>query len=329
MLDDFRIVSQSQLRMVVVILAVVILSCCSRQVGRVDLSAVEVPRFAWHPEAEAQATIVALHGFNDYGWAFNDFGRSASRDEIRVIAIDQAGFGARDDAGLWPGSEKLVADALAELKRASQQYPDDPIYLLGESMGGAVALLAAKEVLGERTDPNAPMINLAGVILVAPAVWGEDRPNVLLRVSFWLLAQIVPGVKLSGDGIEIWPTDNIEVLRQMSRDELVLKDTRIDALYGLLRLVDETVEIEQHVTLPVLILAGRRDELIPIETTLGFANKLEALNCQIAVYESGWHMLLRDKQAPAVWEDIVSWIVDRSIPSDRRMKCRDLPSRLM
>ena len=35
---------------------------------------------------------------------------------------------------------------------------------------------------------------------------------------------------------------------------------------------------------------------------------------RVAVYESGYHMLLRDLQAETVWTDIAAWIGDRASP---------------
>jgi hypothetical protein len=34
----------------------------------------------------------------------------------------------------------------------------------------------------------------------------------------------------------------------------------------------------------------------------------------VAIYENGYHMLLRDLQAETVWTDIAAWITDRAQP---------------
>jgi acylglycerol lipase len=34
---------------------------------------------------------------------------------------------------------------------------------------------------------------------------------------------------------------------------------------------------------------------------------------RVALYESGFHMLLRDLQAETVWTDIAAWIADRDV----------------
>ena len=35
---------------------------------------------------------------------------------------------------------------------------------------------------------------------------------------------------------------------------------------------------------------------------------------RVAFYSKGWHMLLRDLQAPTVWDDVVVWLKDHQAP---------------
>ena len=53
--------------------------------------------------------IVALHGFNDYRAAFDDFGAFAAARGVLVEAYDQPGFGARPRPGPVAGHDELVA----------------------------------------------------------------------------------------------------------------------------------------------------------------------------------------------------------------------------
>jgi alpha-beta hydrolase superfamily lysophospholipase len=112
---------------------------------------------------------VALHGFNDYRASFAELGRYAARRGILVEAYDQPGFGARTDRGSWPGTQALVAALDHAILEVRRRHPGVPLYVLGESMGAAVAMLALAR-------PTAPPVD--GLILVAPAVWnGQDLPG--------------------------------------------------------------------------------------------------------------------------------------------------------
>ena len=47
---------------------------------------------------------------------------------------------------------------------------------------------------------------------------------------------------LTGSGLHILPSDNIPMLREFSRDPLVIKETRVDTIKGLVLLMSEALE---------------------------------------------------------------------------------------
>ena len=156
--------------------------------------------------------------------------------------------------GLWPGSTTLAADARDGLDLLAARHPETPLYLLGESMGAAVALTALAE--GE---PHAP---LAGLILSAPALQGWQTLSWFAQSALWLSAYSVPWWSATGRGLDIQVSDNIEMLRALARDPLVIRETRIDALYGLVGLMDEALDAAPAIGIPTLLLFGANDELI-------------------------------------------------------------------
>lgn len=263
-----------------------------------------------------KAVIVALHGFGDYSHAFALPAAYLAKRGIALYAYDQRGFGATPHTGIWPGEENLVGDARAALAAAHALHPDAPVYLLGESMGGAAALLTAA------SSPEAP---LAGYILSAPALWGGSALAPFLRVPLWVVAHTAPDSRLSGDGLELRPTDNLEILRAMSADPLVHKDARADTVYYLVGMMDHAYETARaappSLRLPGLILYGEHDEIVPPAPVSLAAESLAANACFLR-YEEGYHLLLRDRQAKKVWRDIADWVLhgrdDRACGGDPR-----------
>src|SRR5579871_1249683 len=104
---------------------------------------VTLPLRRWLPPGQPVAVILALHGFNDYSNAFTLPAPALTQRGIAVYAYDQRGFGAAPQRGRWPGEMVMARDAARAATLLRRRYPDRPIYLLGESMGGAVAILAA------------------------------------------------------------------------------------------------------------------------------------------------------------------------------------------
>ena len=275
---------------------------------------VALPLRAWLPAGEIKAVVLALHGMNDYSNAFDGPGKSLAAKGIATYAYDQRGFGAGARAGFWSSTATMAEDARTAARLLQARYPAVPLYLLGESMGGAVALVAASE----------PIPAIRGVILSAPAVWGRSSMGLLQQAVLWLSYQVAPGWELTGRGLKIQPSDNIEMLRGLSRDPLVIKATRVDAIHGMVDLMDAAQGAVEHVQLPVLLLYGAKDQVIPSDPTWAAIGRLPKLGTsqRVAFYDNGWHMLLRDLQAQLVVDDIGAWIAEpgTALPSGADVK---------
>ena len=260
-----------------------------------------LPLTHWLAQGENQAILLALHGLNDYQNGFESTGEYLARRGITVIAYDQRGFGKSNGHGLWHGSDRMTKDLRAMIILLHKKYPDQPLYLLGESMGGAVVLAAIN---------NAPLAT-DGIILVAPAVWSRQSMPFYQRYALWLAAHTMPALKLTGEGLDLHPSDNIDMLRALGRDSLVIKATRVDVLYGMTNLMDQAVGSANNLNRRVLILYGKHDDIIPREPTCQWLQSLPFGNSHLRrsmIYENGYHMLTRDLQADVVLEDIADWI---------------------
>lgn len=269
-----------------------------------------LPLRQWQGQGTPRAVILALHGFNDYSNAFTEAAEWWAGQGITTYAPDQRGFGRAPFTGYWPGEDRL-ADDLAELHALLQrQHPDVPVYWLGESMGGAVVLHGLM---------RHPALRPAGTVLVAPAVWGRASMPLLYRVALFATSYSIPWKTFTGSGLKIQASDNIEMLRRLSRDPLFIKATRVDAIHGLVNLMDEAA-LARPMHVPMLLLYGVKDEVIPKKPVEKFVQTLRTtpnVNMRVAVYPQGWHMLLRDLQADVVWRDIAAWISDNraTLPS--------------
>ena len=274
----------------------------------------------WLPEGAPKAVLLALHGFNDYSRAFKAPGEWWADSGIATYAYDQRGFGEAPYRGLWAGSETLVGDLRTAARLLRARYPDTPLYLVGDSMGGAVVLVAL-------TGPDPPVVD--GAILVAPAVWARSEMPFYMRASLWIGARLVPWAEVSGDGVvEVQASDNVERLREMGRDPLFIKSTRIGTLEGLTNLMDEALEGGERLYARSLLLYGEKDEIIPRKPTMTLWRRLPNgpnVEQRPALYADGWHMLLQDLGAERVLTDIVAWIDDpqRPLPSGADQSARE------
>jgi alpha-beta hydrolase superfamily lysophospholipase len=261
-----------------------------------------LPVSIWKPPGDTHAVVLALHGFNDYRHAFENPGQYLAQRGITVIAWDQRGFGQTAGNGLWHGSDRLRDDLLTMSRLVQEHYPELPLYLLGESMGGAVVLTAL-------ASPAPP--ETAGTILVAPAVWTRDAMPFYQRWALSLASSTFPSWRLTAEGLDIQPSDNTGMLQALKQDDLVIKETRVDVLYGLSNLMDEAMRASQDATGNILLMYGAKDEIIPAEPSCELFTQLEqnpSVRLNAIVYAQGYHMLTRDLQADIVMGDIAARI---------------------
>ena len=256
-----------------------------------------LPEIRFEPAGPPLATVIALHGFNDRKAAFTQVGEWLAGHGYRLVAYDQAGYGARPDRGFFAGTEQLVRELLFRIRVEHARAPGLPIWVLGESMGGAVTLVAAARAGGD--------LPVVGLILSAPAVWGGELMGPFYRLALASAMALAPDLILTGRGLNILASDNIPLLRELALDPLYLAGSRIDAINGIVRLMDEADEAGPHVRLPVTILNGEIDQVIVPEVQKAFVARMPAETCREIRYPEGWHLLLRDLQRELVFQDIL------------------------
>ena len=268
----------------------------------------ELPLKVWLPSHEIHGVMIAVHGFNDYSNFIKDSVSFFNNQKIAVYSYDQRGFGETRTRGRWSGRQTLSNDLATFISLVKETHPHIPIYILGDSMGGAVTIVTMA-----KKDP--PEVN--GVILIAPAVWVRSEMPFYQRWLLWIAAHTIPWKKVTGESLEITASDNIEMLKALGKDPLVIKKTRIDVLYGLSNLMDDAYRSAEFIRTNSLLLYGKKDAIIPQKPVFEFYRRLPSGaqgRQQMIYYENGYHMLLRDLQSEIVTKDIIDWINDQAKP---------------
>jgi alpha-beta hydrolase superfamily lysophospholipase len=270
-----------------------------------------LPYREWLPDGTPRAVVLALHGMNDSRDAWEYPAPVFAAAGIAVFSPDLRGFGATTTRGLWPGTNGLAADARVMARLLRARYPNTKLILMAESMGAAALMVMA-------TEPNPPPVD--GYVLIAPAVWARSKMNFLMRASLWLADRTVPGLRLTGRGfVKVTASDNRQALVRLSTDPLTIHATRVDAIKGLVDLMDDALAVAPRFHARALVLYGGHDELVPPDATAATWRALprspdSGLALALAFYPNGYHLLLRDKDRAAPIGDILAWIDDPDAP---------------
>lgn len=252
----------------------------------------------------SKAIILAIHGFGDYRKAWEEPAEIWAADGITTFAYDQRGFGSSATRGRWAGTPTMVNDIRTVALLIRQKYPDVPLYLAGESMGGALVLAAAD-----------PSLDVDGLILVAAALRSRDTLGPLVNGGLSFFAHTVPWLPSGPTSIDFQPTDNPKTMEKMRNDPMILRNPRVDLGYGLVEAMDAGKVAAPNITKPYLMQHGIGDRLVPIEPVRSAIELMPRRpDSHIAFYRNGYHMLLRDKNGALVAKDVAAWIHNKDEP---------------
>lgn len=256
-------------------------------------------------DSEPDIVVIGVHGMNDFANAFYMAAPWWAERGVTTYAYDQRGFGRSPGRGIWPEEELMREDLRTAVSIARARHPDAKIAVVGISMGGAVAMTA----FGSDNPPDADLLLLSG-----PGLRGWGALPLIYRPSLWISARVRPGwIVTPPKGVKIEPTDNLEMLREIWANPLMLRENRIDQVHGVVTLMENAHAAAPLLpeSTPTLLTYGAKDIVIPPNAMARTARILPA-HVETRYYEAGYHMLMRDLQAETVWRDMLAFMEDPS-----------------
>jgi acylglycerol lipase len=244
---------------------------------------------------------VLAHGASEHSGRYAWVGEQLAERGYALYALDHRGHGRSEGPrAVIDRMDHAVADLDDLVGLAGSEHPGVPLFLLGHSMGGCVAL-AYTFHHQERLD---------GLVLSAPLAALEAAPAVV-RVIGRLLSEVAPRlgvVAIDSSGV--------------SRDPEVVRDYDADPLNHHGRLPARTCEelaatIRRLPTdvgtlkLPILTMHGTADRLTPPEGSEMIVENSGSGDVSIIRYEGLFHELLNEPERERVLDDIVGWLEPR------------------
>jgi alpha-beta hydrolase superfamily lysophospholipase len=256
---------------------------------------------AWRPiDRPVRAVLVNLHGLGDHSGLYPTLTQHFPVRGIALYAFDMRGNGRspgqRAYLSNWDEYRRDLAAFVAQVRTWEKNAP---IFLLGNSLGGLVVLDYALE------HPE----QLHGVIAVVPPLGKLSVPPLLMAL----------GRAMS----RVWPRFSLNVgmdLSGLARDPAVIETVLNDPLFhrrGTARLSTEVVAAIERVqsnaarmTVPLLILHGSDDRMVPPDGSRTFFSKLQKPH-EYREFAGAYHGLLADFGYEQVLEEVTRWMEQR------------------
>lgn len=267
------------------------------------------PMRVWiDPRVQPRACLLCIHGLGLHSGMYEFFGKGAAKAGVAVYAMDVRGFGAWMNAG---GKAKVdfegcLVDVKNSLIAIRQKHPNLPVYLLGESMGGAIALRAASLY---------PKL-IDGLISSVPAEERFKQKRTSLKVAANVLRRPKRRKNIGNDIVDQASTN--EALKQdWKNDPLSRLDLSPKELIQFQAFMNDNHDSAKNVTsLPVLFVQGTKDKLVKPEGTWELFNKL-ATKDKVFLAVPGEHLIFEESQLQNPFERqqnmrmVATWIMTK------------------
>lgn len=268
-----------------------------------------VPYLRWFdPNVKAKAMLLCIHGLGLHKGTFDAFGKKMAAEGVPTYAIDVRGFGAWQHRG--PKTKMDLDGAMKDVKMVleymKKKHPGVPIVVLGESMGGAIALHAAAQY---------PEL-VAGLVSSVPAGDRFSKTDDQLGVAKHAILRgfnspmkvnaVVKNATKNKELQDAWLNDPLARL-ELTPNELIAFQNFMNQNYHFARQIKEK---------PVLFIQGANDKLVRPAGTWKLFDELGTPDRKLVLSKTAEHLIFEEGQFSG--EDVkfvLGWL-DASVLKD-------------
>jgi alpha-beta hydrolase superfamily lysophospholipase len=252
----------------------------------------------WNSKQPPSAVIVVSHGYAEHSGRYENLARDFVAAGFAVCALDHHGHGLSQGKPVSVRRfDDYVDDFGAYVGDVRQRY-SAPLFILGHSMGGLIALRYVTR--------DHPSVN--GVIVSATAAIRPDDVSGFTVAVGRFLSKVAPDAP-----VVALP------LGRISHDEAVVKayydDPLVHAQKMRARLGTEILDTIERVDAalpsldtPILILHGSADGISPVASSRFVHGRVGSSDNTLKVYPDLWHEIFNEPERDAVIKDVTDWI---------------------
>lgn len=252
------------------------------------------------PSDDPRGRVILLHGLGDHSRSlpYRNLAAFLRDRSWAVFGYDWRGHGRSDGPRMFaPSWQQLRDDLHGFAALVQEQMPDKPLFLVGLSLGGLLALNYAQH------HPT----GLTGVVAAAPAVDASGVP-LPVKLVVPLLSRLLPRASLN-PGLDLTHiARDAEAVRAYTSDPLLQTTTTPRLAAEVLAAMAETRAQAHHWRLPLLILHGEADTIVLPQGSARFYEQIPAADKERLTYTDAYHNLFIDSNRGQVFADIADWL---------------------
>jgi acylglycerol lipase len=265
----------------------------------------------WNPRGEARGNVVILHGTAMHSGVYAPAAEALTAAGYRVFAYDLQGWGRSEGKGAdgyVDSFDDYAKDLYRVLNKMKTRYPNVPNFVMGESLGGTIALygvlkkdLAFDGIItsaaGYKPNPELMGIRAPGFIndanMTLAKWWGQGVPNAPMLEADTGIRMVIEDDALQA---------------QLLADPYVSHGW-LPAAYGS-TLVEANAYIDEHLDQlkqPLLLMHGTQDMLVPKTSSEEIYERSNSGLKRLEIYNAP-HALLLEQSQTRVMQDVVKFL---------------------
>lgn len=254
---------------------------------------------SWIPDGDIKAILLIVHGLAEHSGRYENVVRHFTPKGYAIYAYDHPGHGRSNGERCFI---ERFDDFLQTLEAFSGQvkrgFSDTPVYVVGHSMGGAIT---ASYLTTRQED-------FSGAILSGPAVKISDNMPKITLLLGKILSALAPKsglTQLNAEGVCRDPN----VVKAYENDPLVYRGKITARLAGeLFSAIKQTNKNAHKITIPLLIVQGGEDILVPADGAITFSEIVGSTDKTIKIYDDLYHEVFNEPEHEQVLTDVENWL---------------------
>ncbi len=262
--------------------------------------------FRSHLTENETARMVIVHGLGEHSGRYLALADHLAGLGFSLWILDLRGHGqSGGDRGHVDSFDDYTRDVREILDQARIDKPAaTPVFLLGHSMGGLVAILTALE--------HQDLID--GLVLSSPALGVAVPLPAVKKVAATLMARLFPRLGIKNELNPQNVSRDPQIVKKYIADPLVHDRVSTRWFIQFFKAIDKAFDRAADIQLPILIQAAGEDRLVHTPAVEAFFEKLTTPDRNLKVFRDLYHEIYNETEPDRekVIAALTAWLTDRT-----------------
>jgi len=256
----------------------------------------------WLPDTNPKAVLLVVPGLAEHSGRYANLVNYFLPRAYAVCGLDTQGHGKSEGPRCYIDKfQDYVNDVKIFFDIVHQRYGDRKVFLLGHSMGSAIAIVYAVQYQDD----------LDGLIMSGATLKPGSSVSSILKVVVRVISKLFPKM-----GVAVIDASTISqdkaVVDAYVNDPLVYRG-KVPARLGaeLVKTLDKLPALIPQITLPIIIMYGTEDRLSNPEGSQMLYDLVGSRDKTLKKYEGFYHEIFNEPEHLQVMADLEAWLATR------------------